>query len=42
MDTLFIIGGLFLAWAFGRNNISNAFGAAVFTRMVSMRTATVI
>ncbi len=42
MDALFIIGGLFLAWVFGRNNISNLFGAAVFTRMVTMRTATLI
>ncbi len=42
MDVFFLIGGLFLALVFGRNNISNLFGAAVFTRMVSLRTATVI
>lgn len=39
---LFLIGGLFLGWVFGRNNISNLFGAAVFTRMVSIKTATII
>ncbi len=39
---LFLIGGLFLGWVFGRNNISNLFGAAVFTRMVTIKTATII
>lgn len=42
MESFFIVGGLFLAWAFGRNNISNLFGAAVFTRMVTLKTATCI
>ena len=42
MSVFFFIGGLFLALTFGRNNISNLFGAALFTRMVSMRTATSI
>lgn len=42
MDAFFLIGGLFLALVFGRNNISNLFGAAIFTRMVSMRIATMI
>lgn len=40
MDIGFVFGGLFLAWAFGRNNISNVFGAAVWTRMVTMPVAT--
>lgn len=39
---LFLIGGLFLGWVFGRNNISNLFGAAVFTRMVTIKTAAII
>lgn len=42
MNVIFLIGGLFLALVFGRNNISNLFGAAVFTRMVSLRMATII
>lgn len=36
---LFLIGGLFLGWVFGRNNLSHLFGAAVFTRMVRFKTA---
>lgn len=39
---LFLIGGLFLGWSLGRNNLSNLFGPAIFTRMVTAKTATVI
>lgn len=39
---LFLIGGLFLGWSLGRNNLSNLFGAAIFTRMVRPKTATLI
>ena len=34
-----LIISLFLGWAFGRNNLSNVFGSAVGTRMVSLKTA---
>lgn len=33
-----LFGGIFLGWAFGRNNLSNVFGSAIGTRMVSLRT----
>lgn len=39
MMYLFLIGGLFLGWSFGRNNLCNVFGTAVGTRMVSFRVA---
>ena len=39
MMSLFLIGGLFLGWAFGRNNLSNVFGSAIGTRMVSLKVA---
>lgn len=39
---LFLVGGLFLGWSLGRNNLSNLFGAAIFTRMVHPKTATLI
>jgi len=39
MTSFFLIGGLFLGWAFGRNNLSNVFGSAIGTRMVPFRTA---
>ena len=39
MTSFLLIGGLFLGWAFGRINISNVFGSAIGTRMVSLRTA---
>ena len=39
---LYLIGGLFLGWSLGRNNLSNLFGAAIFTRMVQPKTATFI
>lgn len=37
---MLIIGGLFLGWALGRNNLSHLFGSAVATRMVTTKTAT--
>ncbi|MBP5344407.1 MAG: anion permease [Alphaproteobacteria bacterium] len=39
MIVLFLIAGLFLGWSFGRINISNVFGSAIGTRMVSLKTA---
>ena len=42
MTYLFLLGGLFLGWSFGRNNLSNVFGAAVGTRMVAFRVAAVL
>lgn len=39
MISLFLLGGLFLGWSFGRNNLSNVFGTAIGTRMVSFRLA---
>ena len=42
MMYLFLLGGLFLGWSFGRNNLSNVFGAAIGTRMVVFRTAAIL
>ena len=39
MTYLFLLGGLFLGWSFGRNNLSNVFGVAIGTRMVTFKTA---
>ena len=39
MIILVLIAGLFLGWAFGRNNLSDVFGSAIGTRMVSLKTA---
>ena len=42
MIYIFLLGGLFLGWSFGRNNLSNVFGAAVGTHMVSFRVAAIL
>lgn len=39
MIYLFVLGGLFLSWSFGRNNLSNVFGTAIGTRMVPFKLA---
>ena len=38
----FLFGGLFLAWAFGRNNFSNVFGSAVGTGILSFKLAAIL
>ena len=35
----FLLGGILLAWAFGRNNFSNIFGSAVGTGILSLKFA---
>ena len=42
MMYLFLIGVLFLGWSFGRNNLSNVFGTAIGTRMVSFHSAAIL
>ncbi len=42
MILLFLASGIFLGWSLGANDASNAFGAAVGSRMVSFRKAAVI
>ena len=39
MIGIFLFGGLFLSWAFGRNNFSNVFGSAVGTGILSLKLA---
>lgn len=39
MSSLFFSSGLFLGWSLGANNMSNVFGTAVGTRMITFRTA---
>ena len=39
MTYLFLFGGIFLGWSFGRNNLSNVFGTAIGTRMISLSCA---
>ena len=40
MMEFFLLGGLLLAWSFGRNNFGNIFGTAVGTGILSFRFAT--
>lgn len=42
MSLIFFIGALFLGWSLGRNNLSNLFGTAVGTRMISLKTAIIL
>ncbi len=42
MIYLFLIGGIFLGWSFGRNNLASVFGTAVGTRMVPFKWATIV
>lgn len=42
MTLIFLIGALFLGWSLGRNNLSNLFGTAIGTRMISLKTAAVL
>ena len=42
MIYIFLLGGLFLGWSFGRNNLSNVFGTAIGTRMVPFQLAAVL
>ena len=39
MRSVFLFGGIFLAFIFGRNNFSNVFGSAVGTGVLSLKTA---
>ena len=39
MTYIFLFGCLFLGWSFGRNNLSNVFGNAIGSRMLSLRLA---
>ena len=39
MTEFFFLGGLLLAWAFGRNNFGNVFGTAVGTGIISLKWA---
>ena len=42
LSLFFLSGGLFLGWALGTNNMSNLFGTAIGTRMVSSKKAVII
>ena len=41
LDVLYCLGAVFLGWSLGRNNLSNLFGSAIGTRMISLKTAVV-
>ena len=43
LTTIFsILAGMFLGWGIGANDSGNLFGAAVYSRMVRYRTATIL
>ena len=42
MIYLCLLGGIFLGWSFGRNNLASVFGTAIGTRMVPFKLATVV
>ena len=42
MIWIFLLGGLLLAWAFGRNNFSNVFGSAVGTGILPLKFAALL
>jgi len=42
LQYLLLLSGLFLGWSLGTNDAGNVFGAAVATRVVKYRTATII
>jgi PiT family inorganic phosphate transporter len=42
MFGLFLLSGLFLGWSLGANDAANAYGTAVGTRMIRLRTAALV
>lgn len=41
LDAFYCIGAVFLGWSLGRNNLSNLFGSAIGTRMITLKTAVI-
>lgn len=41
LDALYCLGAVFLGWSLGRNNLSNLFGCAVGTRMITLKKAVI-
>lgn len=42
INVLFVFGAIFLGWSLGRNNLSNIFGNAIGTRMISLKTGMIL